>query len=116
MGFFHKLSNAHVNFLTARHFDRDPDTNEMLWFSAPPLNFPRAPSAKHSLAYLHFLTMKRKQQEEAHEREGSTAIHSDDQSAGLDMLTNKRLKTEPEVKPTTREMMQKLWVEMKMDT
>lgn len=46
---------------TAKHFDRDPETNEVLWFSAPPVNAPRPPQPKHSLTYLHFLAMKRKE-------------------------------------------------------
>jgi chromatin structure-remodeling complex subunit RSC1/2 len=44
----------------AKQFDRDPETNEVLWFSAPPMNVARAPPPKHSLAYLHFLATKRK--------------------------------------------------------
>lgn len=44
----------------AKHFDRDPDTNEVLWFAAPPMNAARPAKPKHSLAYLHFLAMKRK--------------------------------------------------------
>ncbi|KAF7971438.1 hypothetical protein HWV62_21208 [Athelia sp. TMB] len=45
---------------TARHFDRDPETNEVLWFASPPLNVAHAPTPKYSLAYLHFLAKKRK--------------------------------------------------------
>jgi chromatin structure-remodeling complex subunit RSC1/2 len=43
-----------------RHFDRDPETNEVLWFAAPPLNTARRPSPRYSLEYLHWLAMKRK--------------------------------------------------------
>ena len=32
----------------------------MLWFSAPPVNVAHPPTPKYSLAYLHFLAMKRK--------------------------------------------------------
>lgn len=53
--------------LLARHFDRDPETNEVLWFSAPPVNAARPPQPKHSLAYLHFLAMKRKKEKESAE-------------------------------------------------
>lgn len=49
---------------TAKYFDRDPETNEVLWFAAPPMNVARPPAPKHSLAYLHFLAMKRKREEE----------------------------------------------------
>ncbi|KAL0573841.1 hypothetical protein V5O48_008105 [Marasmius crinis-equi] len=48
---------------TTRHFDRDPQTNEVLWFSSPPVNVAPAPAPRHSLAYLHFLAKKRKQEE-----------------------------------------------------
>ncbi len=46
--------------LTARHFDRDPETNEVLWFAAPPLNVARKPAPRYSLQYLHWLATKRK--------------------------------------------------------
>ncbi|PBK64110.1 hypothetical protein ARMSODRAFT_962240 [Armillaria solidipes] len=45
---------------TTKHFDRDPETDEVLWFAAPPINVAPAPVLKHSLAYLHFLAKKRK--------------------------------------------------------
>ncbi|KAK0446535.1 uncharacterized protein EV420DRAFT_1622469 [Desarmillaria tabescens] len=45
---------------TTKHFDRDPVTDEVLWFAAPPTNVVPAPVPKHSLAYLHFLAKKRK--------------------------------------------------------
>ena len=45
----------------AKLFDRDPDTGEVLWFAAPPLNLPRARGPRHSLEYLQFLARKRKQ-------------------------------------------------------
>jgi len=46
---------------SAKHFERDPETNEVLWFPAPPVDAPRRAAPKYSLAYLHFLAMKRKQ-------------------------------------------------------
>ena len=51
-----------LSLFLAKHFDRDPDTNEVLWFSAPPTNIARAPTPKHSLTYLHYLAMKRKRE------------------------------------------------------
>jgi chromatin structure-remodeling complex subunit RSC1/2 len=45
---------------SAKHFDRDPDTNEVLWFAAPPLNIARKPAPSHSLEYLHWLATKRR--------------------------------------------------------
>lgn len=44
----------------AKLFDRDPETNQVLWFAAPPLNQPRPRGARHSLAYLQFVATKRK--------------------------------------------------------
>lgn len=44
----------------AKHFDRDPETNEVLWFPAPPVDVAKPSKAKYSLAYLHFLAAKRK--------------------------------------------------------
>lgn len=46
--------------LLAKHFDRDPDTNEVLWFAAPPVNVARGPKARHSFEYLHYLSTQRK--------------------------------------------------------
>ncbi|KAG1852461.1 hypothetical protein DFJ58DRAFT_612554, partial [Suillus subalutaceus] len=43
-----------------KHFDRSPDTNELFWFAAPPMNTARTPPPQHSLTYLHFLATKRK--------------------------------------------------------
>ncbi|KAF9482362.1 hypothetical protein BDN70DRAFT_436154 [Pholiota conissans] len=48
---------------TAKLFDRDPDTNEVLWFAAPPLNQPRVRGPRYSLAYMQFLAKKRKNQD-----------------------------------------------------
>lgn len=46
----------------AKLFDRDPITNEVLWFAAPPLNQPRKRELRHSLTYLKFITAKRKKE------------------------------------------------------
>ncbi|RPD58486.1 hypothetical protein L227DRAFT_594371 [Lentinus tigrinus ALCF2SS1-6] len=45
---------------TARHFDRDPETNEVLWFAAPPVDIVHTPAPQHSLKYLAHLARKRK--------------------------------------------------------
>ena len=47
-----------------RNFDRDPETNEVLWFAAPPLNTARRPAPRYSLDYLHWLAMKRRKVDE----------------------------------------------------
>lgn len=49
----------------AKHFDRDPETNEVLWFAAPPVDIPHPPAPRHSIAYLHYLAKKRKTSEDA---------------------------------------------------
>ncbi|KAJ7082822.1 hypothetical protein C8R43DRAFT_322842 [Mycena crocata] len=43
---------------TARHFERDPMTGEVLWFPGPPMHVARAPPPRHRLEYLHFLAKK----------------------------------------------------------
>lgn len=53
-----------VFFLIAKHFDRDPETNEVLWFAAPPVDIAHPPAPRHSLAYLHYLAKKRKKEPE----------------------------------------------------
>ncbi|KIJ60553.1 hypothetical protein HYDPIDRAFT_117086 [Hydnomerulius pinastri MD-312] len=79
---------------TTKYFDRSPETNEVLWFAAPPLSIARTPAPKHSLAYLHFLAKKRK------EREG--ASESMDVDDAQTMSTKKRRITVPS---TVTEMM-----------
>ena len=53
---------THYASHTAKQFDRDPETNEVLLFSAPPVNVAHPPTPKHSLKYFHFLAMNRKRQ------------------------------------------------------
>ncbi|KAH8101388.1 hypothetical protein BXZ70DRAFT_932819 [Cristinia sonorae] len=45
---------------TTKHFDRDPETNELLWFASPPVDMAHIPAPTYSLAYLHHLAKKRK--------------------------------------------------------
>lgn len=124
-----------ISFLCqAKHFDRDPYTNEMLWFSGPPINVVRPPSARHSSTYLHFLAMKRKRkQENENENEqgqergefslmnGTSTTDGDEHYQhqlrdGVIVSSNKRLKVQREQAwPTVREMTNKLWVDMGLD-
>ncbi|KAF8912444.1 hypothetical protein CPB85DRAFT_1200583, partial [Mucidula mucida] len=46
---------------TTQYFQRDPTTNELIWFPAPPVNVASPSMPKHSLAYLHFRAQKKKQ-------------------------------------------------------
>ncbi|KAF9221270.1 hypothetical protein BS17DRAFT_271837 [Gyrodon lividus] len=82
---------------TTKFFDRSPDTNELLWFAAPPLNIARTPPAKHSLAYLHFLAKKRKGQEEP-----SEPMDVDGPQTATTTTTKKKRVSVP---PTMTEMM-----------
>ena len=38
----------------AKFFDRDPETNEVLWFAAPPVDIAHPPGPSYSMEYLHF--------------------------------------------------------------
>lgn len=51
---------------TVKHFDRDPYSNQLLWFSGAPIETPRTRQPKHSLDYLYFLA---RQQEKRHRGE-----------------------------------------------
>ncbi|ELU38111.1 Bromodomain-containing protein [Rhizoctonia solani AG-1 IA] len=51
---------------TVQHFDREPYTNQLLWFSGAPIETPRIRHPKHSLDYLYFLAQ---QQERRHRGE-----------------------------------------------
>ncbi|KAI0735712.1 hypothetical protein C8Q76DRAFT_643187 [Earliella scabrosa] len=56
-------SNATMEELpseTARYFDRDPETNQVLWFGAPPVDIVHTPPPQHSLKYLAHLARKRR--------------------------------------------------------
>ena len=46
--------------LLAKHFDRDPESNAVLWFASPPVDLPRPPPPQYSLKYLHWLATKRR--------------------------------------------------------
>ncbi|KAF4584606.1 hypothetical protein EYR38_001835 [Pleurotus pulmonarius] len=56
----HQVQSEELPPETARYFDRDPETNEVLWFAAPPLDIAIPPTPKHSMEYLHFLAKRKK--------------------------------------------------------
>jgi len=85
---------------TAKLFDRDPITNEVLWFAAPPMNMSRARGPSYSLEYLTFIATKRKA--------GSTDIDVDDDDGSA-----KRPRMG--YTPTVSEMMREVWKEMRAD-
>ncbi|KAG8757043.1 hypothetical protein FRC14_002431 [Serendipita sp. 396] len=45
---------------TTQFFDRDPITNEMLWFSGAPLDVAKAPKLQYSLDYLYGMALEKK--------------------------------------------------------
>ena len=49
----------------AKLFDRDPTTNEVLWFAAPPMNMSHARGPRYSLEYLTFIATKNRKRREA---------------------------------------------------
>lgn len=78
---------------TAKHFDRDPETNEVLWFAAPPIDMAHAPGPRYSLAYLHHLAKKRKLSKE---RAVVMDVDVDDPQEELDGGGPRRRKTATE--------------------
>ncbi|TFY80726.1 hypothetical protein EWM64_g3282 [Hericium alpestre] len=64
---------------TAKHFDRDPETNEVLWFASPPMDVAHAPAPRYSLSYLHWLATKRKR---ATQPPGDDAMDVDGEQGG----------------------------------
>jgi len=58
---------------TAKHFDRDPNTNEVLWFSGPPIDIAKPTAPRHSIAYLHFRAMQIKRKKEDDNPDSSSA-------------------------------------------
>ncbi|KAH9836628.1 uncharacterized protein C8Q71DRAFT_758865 [Rhodofomes roseus] len=89
---------------TVKHFDRDPDTNEVLWFASPPVDRARSRPPQHSLAYLHFLAKKRKK------------THDDDRAMDVDEVPNgpshKRLRIQPTVTETLGPLLVELTAEL----
>jgi chromatin structure-remodeling complex subunit RSC1/2 len=92
----------HLTNGIAKHFDRDPETNEVLWFSAPPLNVAHPPAPKYSLAYLHFLATKRKK-----EKEGADNMDVDHEAAKRQRL---------QAPPTVTESLSTLFADMSQST
>jgi chromatin structure-remodeling complex subunit RSC1/2 len=92
----------------AKLFDRDPTTNEVLWFAAPPTNMSRARGLRYSLEYLTFIATKRKQREAGRDREEGTK--NDWEGGGS--ASAKRPKV---VAPTVTETMREVWKEMNTD-
>ena len=87
-------------------FDRDPTTNEVLWFAAPPMNVSRARGPRYSLAYLTFIATKRKR---ASGREEGT---KDEWEGGSEAGKKRAREGFP---PSVTETMNEVWKEMRGD-
>lgn len=82
---------------TAKHFDRDPQTNEVLWFASPPVDVaPPVQKPRHSFAYLHHLAKKRKleleKEKEKDTREGESStmdVDTEESPNGLPVTQSK---------------------------
>ncbi|KZV81764.1 hypothetical protein EXIGLDRAFT_685606, partial [Exidia glandulosa HHB12029] len=62
---------------TTKLFDRDPETNQILWFSGPPVDMAHSRPPQHSLAYLDFLASKRKKRESGEEEDSPVNGHTE---------------------------------------
>ncbi|KAF8972536.1 RSC complex protein [Flammula alnicola] len=91
---------------TAKLFDRDPDTNEVLWFAAPPSNLPHAKGPRHSLAYLQFLAAKRKRESDQGAVDG---MNLDGDAAGQPKRA--RMSVPPTVTETTIRVLKEMSVD-----
>ena len=98
---FRSVTNAFT--IIAKHFDRDPDTNEVLWFSSPPMNMVQSVKPKHSLAYLHFLATKRKRAVGDLEGDDRMEVDGDDQQPKQAVLG---------VRPTMSETVRSMLVDL----
>lgn len=90
-----------VFLATAKLFDRDPETNEVLWFASPPSNRPHAKGPRHSLVYMQFLAAKRRRaSEDANRRD----------EMGVDTKARKRFHPQT-VTEITRQVLNELPIE-----
>ncbi|KAJ2912411.1 hypothetical protein MD484_g8004, partial [Candolleomyces efflorescens] len=90
---------------TAKHFDRDPETNQVLWFASAPVDMAKPRKPKHSLEYLNFVANKKRKQEQ--QTEGGEGRRD-----GMEVDGNSTL-VKPTAAPlTVSEMMEKLAKEM----
>ena len=61
--------------MAARYFDRDPETNQVLWFSGPPVDMAHSRPPQHTLAYLDFLATKKRKAGESVVLNGNGSEH-----------------------------------------
>ena len=93
-----------------KHFDRDPETNQVLWFSGPPIDVARSPAPQYSLKYLHHVAMKRKQQRiENKKKEGKEESNQMDID-GDNSHSQKRPRIQG--KPRMTDILDELWTKV----
>lgn len=93
-----------LTFDAVRHFDRDPETNEVLWFAAPPIDIPHTPAPRYSLTYLHYLASKRK------------AASND--GANMDMESEPSIdpkRRRVQARPRVAETLERIWAEVHIE-
>jgi chromatin structure-remodeling complex subunit RSC1/2 len=98
----------------AKLFDRDPTTNEVLWFAAPPMNMSRARGPRYSLEYLTFIATKKRKRREASTTDGIVVDGREELGEEGSVSVNAK---RPRVgfPPTVTETMRELWKEMRAD-
>ena len=96
----------------AKLFDRDPATNEVLWFAAPPMNMSRARGPRYSLEYLTFIATKKRKRREASTTDGIVVDGREELGEEDSASVNAK---RPKVPLTVTETMRELWEEMRAD-
>ena len=107
-------------FFIAKLFDRDPTTNEVLWFAAPPMNMSRARGPRYSLEYLTFISKKKRRLREASTDGGvvdDTTTREEGTTKDVWREEGSASAKRPRVgfPPTVTETMREVWKEMRAD-
>ena len=106
-------------FFIAKLFDRDPTTNEVLWFAAPPMNMSRARGPRYSLEYLTFISKKKRRLREASTDGGVVDDTTREEGTTKDVWREEGSASakRPRVgfPPTVTETMREVWKEMRAD-
>ncbi|KAF7322508.1 hypothetical protein HMN09_00029300 [Mycena chlorophos] len=98
---------------TARHFERDTTTGEVLWFPGAPLQQARTPGARHTMRYLEFLANKYDPKPQKEEEEAPVMVNGNGHAANGDAempdveaepSPPKRRRVEPETYISASEM------------
>ena len=105
-----------MTFYIVKLFDRDPTTNEVLWFAAPPMNMSRARGPRYSLEYLTYMATKKRKRREDSADGKEEGTKKDGWRLGEELESSASAGAKrPRVPPTVTEMMREVWKEMKAD-